>query len=119
MTPHLTNRDMELFANNNLPPAELLAIDSHLAECDRCRSSLLQISGGSEKMHDLRRVLSSDLIAAHLTYEELASCADGASESAAGVASCAAARPTEAPAASAMKTTTAAEGHLMGAPVSL
>jgi anti-sigma factor RsiW len=77
MTQHLTNRDMELFANNELPPAELLAFDRHLRECSECRNLLTRMPGDPDRIHDLRKALGGFVVGGHLTYEELAGYADG------------------------------------------
>src|SRR5262245_34102959 len=78
---HLSDQDLEKYRRRRMAPAELLASDDHLSECDDCYGRLGRIE-------DLRSSLASALAAlsesggagaAHLTYDELARYLDGES----------------------------------------
>ena len=45
MSEHLTNRQIEGYRQRTLEPAELLALDDHLAECAACRRQMREATG--------------------------------------------------------------------------
>ena len=62
---HLTPVELAAYHERRLPAAELLTANDHLAACEQCRESLLQLSGSASQ------TISSDALRA-LSYAELA-----------------------------------------------
>jgi predicted anti-sigma-YlaC factor YlaD len=78
MTEHLSQPVIELYRERSLPPAELIAADDHLGECEACRGRL----EGKAAWRAAAASLGEDLRAAlavepeHLRYEQLAAYVD-------------------------------------------
>ena len=73
---HPTPDQIHRYRSRSAAPDELLAVDRHLAECDRCFSSIHRTS--ANQMVTLPALSSHD--SDHLTYEELERSVDGKSE---------------------------------------
>jgi len=77
---HPSEQTIIEFRKRQLPPAELLALDEHLAECAKCQ--LLWTEGRTE-VNEATKTFYEDLLASdlasddHLTYEALESLVDG------------------------------------------
>jgi hypothetical protein len=74
---HLTAEQFARFQARTLEPAELLAVDRHLASCDECRSALYREMGAEAQLSGLRSRFSE-----HLTYGQVAAAAEGAGDAA-------------------------------------
>lgn len=72
---HPSERQITDYARRTLPPADLLAIDDHVAGCEVCRGRARTLAGLSSPQH----ALGSDLlpIESHLTDEQLDACVGG------------------------------------------
>ncbi len=75
--PHLTNQQFAGFQARTLAPAELLAVDQHLADCVECRDRLAREIHAPEQLAGLRELLSE-----HLEYHQLVAAAQGTPDSA-------------------------------------
>ena len=73
MSDHPSRDALGRYRTGDLPPAELLAIDAHLAQCAECRARGL---AGLDTNRELRAALASSH-AAHLDYELLEAYTDG------------------------------------------
>ena len=73
MSDHPSRDALGRYREGDLPPAELLAIDAHLAQCAECRADGL---ASLDANRDLRAALASSH-AAHLDYELLEAYSDG------------------------------------------
>jgi anti-sigma factor RsiW len=75
---HLTPQRFKLYTQGSLSPAELLAVDEHLASCQECRQELGRSDYFKALFSSLREELGSqaELPLEHLAYEQLASYAD-------------------------------------------
>ena len=69
---HLTAEQFARYQARTLEPAELLAVDRHLAGCGDCRAAIYRKVGAQAQLDDLRSRFSE-----HLTYEQVAACAQG------------------------------------------
>lgn len=76
MSEHLTHAQLLQYASGNLAPAQLLAADDHLSQCDPCRDQLSRLETVSRKMEQwpVQILIES---AEHLRYESLESYVDG------------------------------------------
>ena len=73
MSDHPSRDALGRYRAGDLPPAELLAIDAHLAQCAECRAHGL---AGLDTNRELRAALASSH-ATHLDYELLEAYTDG------------------------------------------
>jgi hypothetical protein len=73
---HLTEQEIDRFCGQQMPPAELLLADQHLAECDACYARLSQVKNLGEKLIGASKAFSLPADVRHLTYEELAAVVD-------------------------------------------
>ncbi|MEO7969985.1 MAG: zf-HC2 domain-containing protein [bacterium] len=80
MSDHLTHEQIASYYERRLPPAELIALDNHVAACVECRSDLS--AGGFEqaKVTSLKQDIESATLSEHLDYDQLAGLADGTLE---------------------------------------
>jgi hypothetical protein len=76
--PHLTAEQFARYQARTLEPAELLAVDRHLAACAECRSAIYREIGAQAHLEGLRTRFSE-----HLTYEQVAACAQCSGDAAA------------------------------------
>jgi hypothetical protein len=67
-TEHPSNSELAQYGTRQLPPAQLLAVDDHLAGCAACRALTVQVSGG--------RLSLTDSEEDHLSYEEMEALAE-------------------------------------------
>ena len=77
-THHLSADDISRYRDRTLPPAELLAADSHLTLCDVCHARMIEWPGLSDKVSGVARSFD-DAVAkefTHLTYEQMAALVD-------------------------------------------
>jgi anti-sigma factor ChrR (cupin superfamily) len=70
--PHPDSQQLQAFAARTLPPAAMLRLDRHLADCESCRGQLAALRAGQGSAV-LRRVVAAG---AHLPYEQLQSYVD-------------------------------------------
>ncbi|HXA48783.1 MAG TPA: hypothetical protein VNV86_00695 [Candidatus Acidoferrum sp.] len=75
---HLTAEQIARYQTRTLVTAELLAVDRHLAACAECRSAIYREIGAQAQLDALRSRFSE-----HLTYEQVAACAQGSGDAAA------------------------------------
>ena len=79
---HLTQKQVEDYARNNLPGTELLALSDHLGECDFCRQRTEAALNGDAAFFALRHQIFGQtfgeeaLSSAHLTVDESAEYVD-------------------------------------------
>jgi hypothetical protein len=69
---HLTEEQFAHYQARTMAPAELLAVDDHVANCGDCRGRLYRAA----QADTLLRQLKADL-AEHLEYDQVAACANG------------------------------------------
>jgi anti-sigma factor ChrR (cupin superfamily) len=69
---HLDAEQLARYQDRTLEPAQLLAADRHLAECDECRGVLFNRAGAQAQLSGLRARLSE-----HLAYDQISACAEG------------------------------------------
>jgi hypothetical protein len=70
---HLTEEEIGQYWRRALPPADLLAADDHIAQCQDCRKSLALARGTTLGEADLWRSLTGTepLASSHLSYSDL------------------------------------------------
>lgn len=78
---HITAETIERYALRQLPPAELLAVQTHVAQCDGCREGLARALDVDAAFAQIRSGLSAgsldfDAEPEHLPYEQLAAYVD-------------------------------------------
>lgn len=75
---HLSEDDIVRYRGRNMPPAELLAADGHLALCDICHGRMIEWPALNEKVSSAARVFDEEVVGeiTHLTYEQLAALVD-------------------------------------------
>jgi hypothetical protein len=69
---HLTDEQFAQYQSRTLAPAELLAVDAHIALCSPCRDRLYREGQAGTQL----RRLKADF-AGHLEYDQIADCANG------------------------------------------
>jgi hypothetical protein len=74
---HLSERQISGFQHRTLEPADLLAVDRHLAVCAECRDRLAALTGAFPETSTLRTHLSE-----HLDYDQTVAAAHGAADAA-------------------------------------
>src|SRR5437588_12880908 len=67
---HLTSDQLQRYQDRSLAPAELLAVDRHIAKCSECRGVLSKRSGAEAQLSGLRTRFSE-----HLSYDQVVACA--------------------------------------------
>jgi hypothetical protein len=78
MTPHLTEEQVRLYRERSLAAADLLRASSHVAVCEPCRARIASASELHAGVAAFRKVLDTQtVVAAHLTYDEIAAYVDG------------------------------------------
>jgi hypothetical protein len=75
MTVHLSDTQIRAYRERSLAAAEMLSFSEHLGDCETCRTRLYSADQVSNAVRGIRRELRADAMV-HLTYEEIASCAD-------------------------------------------
>src|ERR1700748_387235 len=75
MTRHLSSPELQAFLARELPSAQLLEADDHLAECAACRSALEQHAGVGNAVQQLESAFAT--AEPHLEYEQVRLLADG------------------------------------------
>lgn len=75
---HLSEDEIVRYRDRTLPPASLLAADSHLALCDICHGRIVEWPGLNEDVGATARAFDEAAAGAitHLTYEQLAALVD-------------------------------------------
>lgn len=73
MLKHVTARQIEQYRDKAMPPDELLAFDSHLAQCAECRKQLAGNQDVSTLLHSLGAAADAP---EHLSYEQMAAYVD-------------------------------------------
>jgi len=73
MSQHLSSNFVEDYRQRRLSPAELVATDIHLAECDTCREMIAD----ALQLPTRTLGLQADLTSNHASYEQLAAFTDG------------------------------------------
>lgn len=58
MSEHLTKQQIDQYAQQSLPPADLLDVDEHLATCAECRDKAVAASGYEGSVSTLRKSLA-------------------------------------------------------------
>ena len=78
MSPHLSEKLIEVYRAGELSPAELLALDDHLAQCDSCQAEMRKkfAAAYAQAISALR--VESTLADSHLPYQQMADYVDGA-----------------------------------------
>ncbi|SRR5579883_591694 len=69
---HLTDDQISRYGSRTLAPADLLALDGHIAECEDCRGRLAQAGNAWREAARLRADLDG-----HLDYHATVACAEG------------------------------------------
>lgn len=69
MTRHLSSPELQAFVARELPSAQLLEADDHLAECAACRSALEQHAGAGNGVQQMESVFAA--AEPHLEYEQV------------------------------------------------
>jgi len=69
---HITDEQIAQFRDRTLPPAALLELDEHVAECAACRDRL---ASGANAFSEVR-TLRAD-VAGHLEHQEIVACSEG------------------------------------------
>lgn len=77
MLKHFSETDIANYLERNLPPADLLAADDHLAQCDLCFGKIAAHKSASFDAANLQNAFLENLDDDHLTYEQLALFVDG------------------------------------------
>ena len=72
---HTTAEELDRYRRRIAAPDELMAVDRHIAECDRCYAALR--AGGSEALSSALEALTGGEESRHLTYETLERWVDG------------------------------------------
>ncbi len=75
MTKHLSSPELQAFLARELPSAQLLEADDHLAECAACRSALEQHAGAGNAVQQLEGAFAA--AEPHLEYEQVRLLAEG------------------------------------------
>ena len=77
---HLTAEEIGQYWQRTLPPADLLAADDHLAQCQDCRRSLERAKGTATREADLWHALTGEEPqgSSHLSYDDLVAVVDDA-----------------------------------------
>jgi hypothetical protein len=75
---HLSSETVQHYRKRMMPPAELLAVDDHLATCEACRGRVAEGERVADMFAALRSNMSSGASSRpeHLTYEQLAAYVD-------------------------------------------
>lgn len=75
---HLSNDELERFSGQKMPPAELLAADKHLGECEVCQAQLNELRPLDDQLLAANQAFSFTVEpeGAHLTYEQMAALVD-------------------------------------------
>jgi hypothetical protein len=74
---HLTHQQIARYYERKLPPAELIALDNHVAACVECRNDLSAGGLQQAKVMSLKQDIESETLSEHLDYDQLAALADG------------------------------------------
>lgn len=74
MTEHLITDEIKSYLKREMPPAELLKADDHLAECEACFQIVKDLSGEQTADFDFQPDFSEET--RHLSYEQLENYAD-------------------------------------------
>jgi len=69
VTTHLTDAELQRFAEGTLGAGELLRVDDHLSECERCRTRTGSLNDAPRALRGLRAELSRSTT--HLSDEEV------------------------------------------------
>jgi hypothetical protein len=80
LSEHLTNEQIAGYHERALAPAELIALDSHLAGCAACSGVLSAAGFAKDKVLSLKKELDFGTPSEHLNYDQLAASADGTLE---------------------------------------
>jgi hypothetical protein len=70
MTTHPTSEQIERYRNRMAAPDELISVDQHIAQCDRCYATL-----GGDNAHEIVLSIADDT--EHLTYDQMEQWLDG------------------------------------------
>jgi anti-sigma factor RsiW len=86
VSEHLSQQLVERYGRRELPVAELISVDEHIAVCEACRATLARLEQTAEKGEALLAGLHKEgqESLAHLTYEELDGYASGTLDEAQG-----------------------------------
>jgi hypothetical protein len=77
---HLSNEQLAAFRARTLGPAELLAVDDHVASCLQCRAMLGDAATTNRAFAALRAQVASEAAADHPTYEQIERHVEGRSD---------------------------------------
>lgn len=77
MSEHLSTHQIRRYHRRKLSPAELLSAGDHLAVCGACREHVLQAGQFADETRRLWTDLQAEDETDHVSYEQLASYADG------------------------------------------
>lgn len=72
MLKHFSETDIVNYLKRNLPPADLLAADDHLAQCDLCWGKITQHKSVQSAAANFQNAFLQTIEDDHLTYEQLA-----------------------------------------------
>ena len=78
-TKHLSNPELQAFLTRELPSAQMLDANDHLAECAECRSALEKQAGAGKAVQQLESAFARR--EPHLEYEQVKLLAEGKSVS--------------------------------------
>jgi hypothetical protein len=70
VTAHPSDAELRKFAAGVLPPDEILRIDDHLSQCDRCRRAAADVTDASARIREFRTQLG-EAATLHVSDEEL------------------------------------------------
>ena len=78
MSEHLSEKAIERYRSRQLSPAELLALDDHLAECDSCKAETRDVEKSAAIFAQTTAALGleSAFEESHLEYQQLADYVD-------------------------------------------
>ena len=62
--PHLEAGTVAAYIDNRLPPAQAVSVESHLADCEKCRAEIIQLNGILRPRRPRRRVYFAALAVA-------------------------------------------------------
>jgi hypothetical protein len=68
MTPHLSSASIDRYLARTLPPAELLALQTHIRDCESCREALAE---SFSRTKPLDAPLFGESVEPHLTEDEM------------------------------------------------
>src|ERR1700744_2621446 len=75
MTRHLSNPELQAFLTRELPSAQMLDANDHLAECAECRTALERQAGAGNPVQQLEGAFAGR--EPHLEYEQVRLLAEG------------------------------------------